>query len=310
MAEHPIWRGHLRLALVSCPVALVTSHTERNNLHFHLINPDTGNRVKMLTTDAETGAELSRRDLAKGYEFHKGEHVLLTDADFESVRVESSSVLKIDKFVPAGSIDPLYFDTGYYMVPDGDAGEDVYAVLREAISASKTMALSRLVIARRERAVAIVPTETGLAVHTLYEAKDVASPERLFDSLKGVEADPAMVELARQLISRQIGKYDPADMEDRYEARLRAIIDAKVGGEEPPEPDEVADDGSNVVDLMAALKQSLGQGAASRTPEPVGRAAKGKAAKPPAKPAAKPARTAPKRPAPASAAAPARKRRG
>src|ERR1700753_2353024 len=110
MASRPIWRGHLRLALVSCPIALFTAHSERENLHFNLINPKTGNRIRMVTEDAENGDELSRRDLVRGYEFEKDEYVLLDDDDFESARIESSSVLTVEKFVETGSIDPVYFD--------------------------------------------------------------------------------------------------------------------------------------------------------------------------------------------------------
>lgn len=261
MAERPIWRGHLRLALVSCPVALFSARHERGNLHFNLINPETGNRIKMVTLDAGTEQEVSRRDLVRGFEFRKDHYVLLSDEDFESVRVESSSVLNIEKFVPAGSIDPLYFDAGYYLVPDGEAGVDVYGVLREAIAASRTMALSRVVIARRERAVAIMPMEGGLALHTLHEAQDLHEPAKAFEAVPQQRAEAEMVKLAQQLISRQTGTYDPSDMEDRYESRLREMIDAKVRGEGlEPEPEQEPE-ATNVVDLMAALKRSLGDAA-------------------------------------------------
>jgi DNA end-binding protein Ku len=109
MAQRPIWRGHLRLALVSCPVALYSAKHDRGSIHFNLINPDTGNRIRMLTQDAETGQPLERKNLAKGYEFKKNTYVLLSDEDFQSVKVPSSSVMNIEKFVAAGTIDPLYF---------------------------------------------------------------------------------------------------------------------------------------------------------------------------------------------------------
>ena len=152
MAEHhqrPIWRGHLRLALVSCPIALYSAHHASAELHFHFINPKTGNRVRMVTLDAGSEKEVERSDLVKGYEFKKDTYVLLDDADFERAKIDSSTVLTIDKFVPADAIDPVYYDTSYYMVPDGEAGQDVYAVLREAIGKTGRVALSRLVIARR-----------------------------------------------------------------------------------------------------------------------------------------------------------------
>ena len=129
MPARPIWRGHLRLALVSCPVALWNAKHDRATIRFNMINPETGNRIRMKTVDAETDQEVQRRDLVKGYEFRKDQYLLLSDADFDSVKVESSSVMNIEKFVEADSIDPIYFSSSYYLAPDGDAGRDVYAVL-------------------------------------------------------------------------------------------------------------------------------------------------------------------------------------
>ncbi len=258
MAERPIWRGHLRLALVSCPVALYTAHRETANLHFHFINPATGNRVRMVTLDSQTDEELKRGDLARGYEFEKGHYVLLDNDDFEKARIDSSSTLNVEKFVTADSIDPVYYDTSYYMAPDGDAAQDVYVVLRDAIRKSGSVALSRLVVSRRERAVAIMPMGRGLILHTLYETRDIASPERLFEAVPKAEPAADMVQLATQLIDRQAAAFSPTDLDDRYEARLREVINAKIKGQ-GFKPEAEAPERGNVIDLMAALKRSLGQ---------------------------------------------------
>ncbi len=301
MAQRPIWRGHLRLALVSCPVALYSANHDRGSLHFNLINPKTGNRIRMITQDAETGDTLSRGDLVKGYEFKKNSYLIVDDEDFESARIESSTTVKIDKFVDAASIDPIYFDASYYVAPDGDAGQDVYLVLRDAIAATGKIALSRCVIARREHPIAIMPMGKGLVVHTLHEERDLNDYGNLFDALPKAKPDPDMVQLATQLIDRQVGKYDPADVEDRYETRLRAMIEAKLKGEgiEAEEADEP--DRGNVIDLMAALKKSLGEAAeAPAAPKKTSKAkapAK-KASK--AEPAAKATKPAGKRPSAAS----------
>lgn len=257
MAERPIWRGHLRLALVTCPVALYTARRDAGDLHFNLINPETGNRIRMLTVDSETEQPVSRRDLVKGYEFKKGHYLLLNEDDFESARIDSSTTMNVDKFVPADSIEPLYFDSSYYLVPDGESGQDVYVVLREAIRRSKRMALTRVVISRRERAVALLPTGRGMVAHTLHEQRDIVDAKALFDRIPDAKPDEEMVKLAMQLIDRQTAEFDPADMEDRYEARLRDVIEAKLRGEGiAPEAPEEADRG-NVIDLMSALKKSL-----------------------------------------------------
>jgi len=258
MAERPIWRGHLRLALVSCPVALYSARHDAASLHFHFINPETGNRVRTVTLDAETGDELTRRDLARGYEYEKDHYILLDEADFDQARIDSSSTLTVDKFVAADAIDPVYFDASYYMAPDGDAGQDVYVVLRDAIAKTGRVALSRVVIARRERAVAVMPMGKGLVVHTLHEAKDINDPKALFDAIPAVKPEADMLALATQLIDRQTAKFDLSDMADRYEARLREVIAAKLKGQ-GVKPAAVAKDDGKVVDLMAALKRSLGQ---------------------------------------------------
>ncbi|HWK44949.1 MAG TPA: Ku protein [Stellaceae bacterium] len=265
MDLRPIWRGQLRLALVSCPIAFYSARQDGGSVHFHLINPETGNRVRMVTRDAETDREVSRGDLVKGYEFKKDHYLLLDDEDFEAAKVESSAVLAVEKFVDAGSIEPIYFDSSYFVAPDGNAGLDVYLVLHEAISRARKMALSRVVIAQRERAVALEVLGRGLVAHTLHEVRDLRNPDEIFKDVPTTKADPAMVKLAMQLIDRQSGRYDPADIDDRYEARLRAVIDAKLKGEGvEPEVDEP--DTGNVIDLMSALKKSLGDGGKAAQP--------------------------------------------
>jgi DNA end-binding protein Ku len=257
MAQRPIWRGHLRLALVSCPVALFSAKHDRGSIKFNLINPETGSRIRMITVDGETNKEVERRNLVKGYEFKKNTYLLLTNEDLESIKVDSSEVMTVEKFVNANSIDPLYYDTGYYLVPDGTAGRDVYQILREAIGRTGRVALSRVVIGQRERVVVLRLYGNGLAAYTLYEQRDLNDASGLFDD--PVPVDEAMVQLATQLVDRQTAAYQPGDIEDRYETRLRAMIDAKLKGEgidqdAVPEPST-----TNVIDLMAALRRSIAE---------------------------------------------------
>ena len=282
MAQRPIWRGHLRLALVSCPVALYNAKHDRGTIRFHLINPETGNRIQMVTQDSETEKPLSRRDLVKGYEFKKNTYLLLNDDDFNSVKVDSSETMTVEKFVEAESIDAIYYDASYYVVPDGQSGRDVYAVLLEAIEKTGRVALTRVVIGQRERTVALRPMQGGLVAHTLFEARDINDAKTMFDDAGGMKTDPEMVKLATQLIDRQTGRYDPADLEDRYETRLREMIDAKLKGEGIEEEAAPEPARTNVIDLMAALKRSLGDEATGAKAEPK-RAAKPDAAKAEAK---------------------------
>jgi DNA end-binding protein Ku len=257
MAQRPAWRGHLRLALVSCPVALYSAKHDRSSIKFNLINPETGSRIRMITVDGETEKEVERRNLVKGYEFKKNTYVLLTSEDFESIKVESSEVMNVEKFVDAHSIDPLYYDAGYYLAPDGSAGRDVYQILREAIGRTGRVALSRVVIGQRERVIALRLFENGLAAHTLHEQRDLNDASGMFDD--PVPVDEEMVKLATHLVDRQTAAFEPADIEDRYETRMRAMIDAKLKGEgididAVPEPTV-----TNVIDLMAALRKSIAE---------------------------------------------------
>ncbi len=212
-----------------------------------------------MSQDAETDEEVARSELVKGFEFEKDRYALLDDDDFEKARIDSSGVLTIGKFVDTASINPIFFDTPYYVAPDGEAGLDVFVVLRDAIRKSRAAALSRVVIARRERAVAIIPSGKGMVCHTLHDPDDLWDASPLWEIVTDEKPEADMVALATQLIERQNGRFQPDDTKDRYEARLREVIEAKLKGEgitreEPSQPDR-----GNVIDLMAALKASLAQ---------------------------------------------------
>ena len=207
--------------------------------------------------------------------------------DFDSVKVEICSVMNVEKFVDAGSIAPIYYDTGYFLAPDGRGSEDVYAVLREAIANTGKVALSRVVISQRERTIALRPMGPGLVAHTPLEERDLNSPRELFEDAAKLKTEPEMVMLATQLIERQTAPYDPAYLEDRYETRLRAMIDAKLHGEGLQEEVAMDTDRTNVVDLMAALRKSVGQATPEAPPpkpgKPTGKKAGGQAAERPSR---------------------------
>jgi len=155
MAARPSWEGHLRLSLVTCPVALYPATTEAETVRFNLINPATNNRIRMKTVDAGTGEEVSRGDLVKGFEIAKGQYVLLDREDFEAVKLESTRTIDIEKFVPRETIDRLYWDVPYHLVPAGKTGMEAFAVIREAMKHKNKVALGRLVMSTRERICAI-----------------------------------------------------------------------------------------------------------------------------------------------------------
>ena len=156
MAYRPTWQGHLKLSLVTCPVALYTATNAGGDVHFHLINPKTNNRIKMITTDPDTGP-IDRKDLVKGYEVSKGEYILLTDEEIKSVKLESTKTIDIERFVPGDDIDRIYWDNPYYLAPDGKMAQEAFGVIRTAMEKSGQIALGRIVMATRERILALEP---------------------------------------------------------------------------------------------------------------------------------------------------------
>jgi DNA end-binding protein Ku len=259
----PAWSGHLRLSLVSCPVVLINAVTRANDVSFHMINPETNNRIKMITTDPDTGP-VSRANLVKGYEVSKGEYVLLTSEDLASVKLETTRTLDIDRFVNADEIDRLYWEDPYFLVPDGKEGAEAFSVIHEAMLRANQVALGRVVMHTRERLMAIEPRGKGMLAYTLRMANEVRDPDDAFRNIPDVKSDKQMVEIALKIIEQQEGNFEPAKFVDRYEEALKALIKEKQKGHKPVRAPEPAD--TNVIDLMSALKKSLAtkKGAATK----------------------------------------------
>ncbi|MFN4041774.1 MAG: Ku protein [Brevundimonas sp.] len=255
MAARPTWSGHLKLSLVTCPVALYTATTSTNDVRFHLINPETNNRIRMVPTDPDTGP-IERSDLVKGYEVSKDEYVLFDDADFDKVRLESTKTISIDTFVDEADIDRLYWDSPFYVVPEKGVGAEAFAVIREAMKTAGKVALGCLVLRGKERQLALEVHGKGLVAYTLRAHDEVRQPEDYFDDIPNVKADKDMVEIAARIIGQKEADFDPTTFKDGYDDALREMIKAKQeGGKgvvEASEPDD-----TNVIDLMAALRASL-----------------------------------------------------
>src|SRR5476649_1937172 len=278
MAARESWKGHLRLSLVTCPVALWPATSEAETVRFNLINPKTNNRIKMKTVDAGTDEEVSRGDLVKGFAVAKNEYVLLDKEDFEGVKLESTRIIDIEKFVPRTSIDRLYWDAPYHLVPAGKTGVEAFAVIRAAMDKKHMVALGRLVMSTRERVCAIEIEEGGLVLTTLRTAEEVRDTAEL-PGLDLPKPDPQMLAIAEKIVEQQSGDFDPSEFVDRYEEALRALIDEKKKGK-PVRPSKPANDDAKVIDLMAALRESLKGGGASRDRAQRFSTAKGKAKKP------------------------------
>lgn len=296
MAYRPTWQGHLKLSLVTCPVALYTATNSGGDVHFNLINPETNNRIKMVTTDPDTGP-IERSKLVKGYEVSKGEYILLTQDEINSVKLESTKTIDIERFVPAEDIDRIYWDSPYYLAPDGKLAQEAFAVIRDSMAQAGQIGIGRVVMSTRERIVALEPRGKGILVYTLRTDAEVRKEDEVFGGISDKPADPQMIAIAQKIIEQQEGPFDPSQFVDRYEEALKDLIKAKQKGHKVAKVAEPDD--TNVVDLMAALRASLSakaapakppaKAAAAKTPPAKASAAKGKA---PAKAAAQKARKA------------------
>lgn len=254
MPARPTWQGHLKLSLVTCPVALYTATTKANDISFHLINPKTNNRIRMVATDPDAGP-VERSDLVKGYEVSKDEYVLFDAADFDRVKLDSTRTIDIDQFVDADEIDRLYWADPLYVVPDKGVGAEAFAVIREAMVLQNKIAIGSLVLRNRERRIALEVRGKGLVAYTLRAHDEVRDADDYFDDIPTAKADKDMVDIAARIIGQKEAAFDPSRFKDRYDEALKAMIKAKQKGQgvvEAPEPDD-----TNVVDLMAALRNSL-----------------------------------------------------
>ena len=256
LSGRPVWQGQLRLSLVSCPVALYGATTRAADISFHLLNPDTNNRIRMVPTDPDTGP-VERAHLVKGYEIAKNKYVVLSNEELYAVRLETTRTIEIERFVDEREIDRLYWNDPYYLVPNEDSSAEAYAVIREALAEAGRIALGRVVMHTRERLVALEPRDRGIVVYTLRMGDEVISPKQAFADIPAVRPDKEMIEIASKIIEQREGAFEPSKFEDRYENALRDLIRRKQKGERLVTAEPVEED--NVIDLMAALKKSLKQ---------------------------------------------------
>ena len=254
LSARPMWQGSLRLSLVSCPVALYRATSGTADISFHLLNPETNNRIRMIPTDPDTGP-VERADLVKGYEISKNHYVVLTSDELDAVKLETTKTIEIERFVDEKDIDRLYWNDPYYLLPNEKGGVEAYTVIREALGETGRIALGRVVMHTRERLVALEPKGKGIIVYTLRMGDEVIQYKDAFADIPATKPNKQMIEIARKIIEQQAGAFEPEKFEDRYENALRDLIRRKEKGEKLVTAEPVEND--NVIDLMAALKKSL-----------------------------------------------------
>ena len=289
MAPRPAWKGYLKLSLVTCAVELTNATTNSEKVSFNVLNRKTGDRVKRIYVDSETGKPVEDADQVKGYEIDKEQYLQIEEEEIEAVEIESSHTLSLESFVEKSAIDQIYLDQPYYLAPADKVSEEAFAVIREALDKKKMAGLARIVLYRRERPVVIEPLGKGMLLTTLRYDNTVRKADTVFDEVKDVTVEADMLDLAGTIIDRKAGKFDPSKFEDEYENALLELIEAKKKGRKPPAPKE-GPKPSNVVNLFDALKKSLAsEGKAEAKPAAADKPKKPTTAKPKAKP------TSPKR---------------
>lgn len=278
MAARANWKGYLKLSLVSCPVQLYPATSAKERVSFHLLNRETGNRLRRKLVDPETDEPVETEDQVKGYQIGKNDYVLVEEEEFEKIAVESSHTIDIETFVPRKEVDEAYLDTPYFLVPDGKMAEEAFSVIREAMREKGVCGIGRVVLYRRERPILLEPRGKGLAATTLRFAYEVRKDEEFFEDIGDHKVEGEMLDLATHIIGRKMAHFDPKQFDDRYQEALLAIIDAKRQNK-PVKSAPAEKRPSNVVSLMDALRKSIADEKGAKGEEaPAKEAAKPKAA--------------------------------
>ena len=280
MAARAIWRGQIRLALVSIPVELFPATKSGAAIQFHQVHEPSGKRIKYEKVVPGIGP-VDRDEIVKGYEVSKGHYVLLDPEEIDSVKLESRKTLDLVQFVDEDDIDATYFEKPYYVVPADDLAEEAYVVLRDALKAAKKVGVGQLAMRGQEYVVALKPCGRGLLLETLRYADEVHKSSGFFRDIGDHKPDPDLLDMASMLIERKAGEFDPKEFHNRYVDALHRLIEEKQKkkGEriiEDPDADSPPPKGSNVIDLMAALKKSLGEDKKGAAKEPAARKASAK----------------------------------
>ena len=255
MAPRPSWKGYLKLSLVSCAVALYPATTTSERVSFRTLNRATGNRVRRQFVDEASGEPVESDEQVKGYEVAKNEFITVEDDELKSVQLESNHTIDIERFVPRAQINELYYDTPYYLAPTDRVGEEAFAVIREAMRAEKMVGIARVVLFRRERLLMLEPRGKGLVGTSLHYANEVNQESGYFEEIPDVDIPAEMLDLAKHIIKKMTGKFEPSEFEDRYENALIELIRSKQKGTPiKPQPTHRQ---ANVINLMDALRRSV-----------------------------------------------------
>lgn len=253
MAVRPYWHGQIRLSLVSLPVNIYAALSRSRQIPLHMIYKPTGQRVRHL--NVVDGEAVDEEDIVKGYEYEKGEYVIIEPEEIKELKIPSKKTLDIVEFVPKDAIDPIYYETPYFVVPDGNAAEDAFAVIRDALRETGKVGIGQLAIGGRERLCAIKPCGSGMMLETMRYEEEIRESDPYFDDIDA-KVDKEQLSLAKELIKRKTATFKPEKFHDHYKDALQELINSKLENREPREVVEEAPTGK-VINLMDALRKSL-----------------------------------------------------
>ena len=273
MAPRANWKGYLKLSLVSCPVALYPATSESDKVRFHQINGKTGNRVRQMRVDAETGDEVAWDDIVKGYEVAKDQYITVEKDELEALSLESTRTIEIDEFVPRQEIDALYNDRPYYLAPNGKTGIEAFTVIRNVIETTEQVALGRVVLTSREHIIALEPRGKGLIGTLLRYPYEVRDEEDYFGDIPDVKISKDELDLAKHIVKTRSGHFEPEKFEDRYEEAVKTLLKKKQAGQKIEAPQQR--ESAKVINLMDALRQSV-KGESGKAPRAASRNSRGR----------------------------------
>jgi DNA end-binding protein Ku len=255
MAPRAYWKGYLKLSLVSCPIALYPASSSSERVSFNRINKKTGNRLKQQMVDAETGEPVERDDIARGYEYAKGQYIIVEDDELAKIKIESTHTVDIDSFVPRSEIDDRYLDSPYYIAPTDQVGQEAFSVIRDAMREKEMVGLARVVLTRREHVVMLEPFDKGLLATTLRYPYELRGEADYFEDIPDLKLPAEMMKLAAHIVDTKAGHFDPKGFEDHYEKALVDLLKSKQAGM----PIETVEEKTapRVINLMDALKASI-----------------------------------------------------
>jgi len=260
MAPRAYWKGYLKLSLVSCPIALYLASSSSERVSFNRINAKTGNRLKQQMVDAETAAPVDKEDIGRGYEYAKGQYILVGDDELEKIKIESTHTIDIDRFVPRTEIDDRYLDSPYYMSPTDQVGQEAFSVIRDAMRDKKMVGLARVVLTRREHVVMLEPFDKGLLATTLRYPYELRGAADYFEDIPDLKLPAEMLKLAAHIVDTKAAHFDPKAFEDRYETALTELLRNKQAGL-PVETIGEEAAAPRVINLMDALRASINSSA-------------------------------------------------